>query len=213
MGNVHTIAIMQFRAGFRIQWTCTAPDKNREQYIPSAREMNCTALAALTESGVLLIYRVPNLGTNCYGQVTAIEYCYGYNASAVTGQVTFNWMILVLKDTGSSFEISSTYIIESRDSVGGASCTSSGGQVTCCDRTNINGFDLPQNFIFGVTESSHGNTAGATLLGFYDSLPQYQVDVILFNKAEVTLSMGSTIHSSPTIKRGIRMLWFVIGKC
>ena len=195
------------------QWSCTAPDENGEQYIPTDRDwMNGDALTALTASGVLHIYRVPNLGTSCYGHVTAIEYCYRYSATAVTGQVIFNWMVLILKDAGSNFVISSTYVIQSHGSVGGASCTNSGDQVTCCDRTNINGFDLPQNFIFGVTESSQRNTAGATLLGFHDSLPLYQVDVVLLNKAEVTLSVGSTIRNTPTTQRGIRMLWFVIGE-
>ena len=56
---------------------------------------------------------------------------------------------------------------------------------------SINRFDLSQNyFSFGVTTSSlsQGNTAGATLLGFSDSLSQYMADVVLINRAEVTLS-------------------------
>ena len=61
-----------------------------------------------------------------------------------------------------------------------------------------------------MTESSQGSTAGGTLLGFSDSLLQYQVDVVLINRAEVTLSVGSIIRNRPTTKRGIRMLWFVI---
>ena len=128
----------------------------------------------------------------------------------MTGQATFNWMILILKDTGSNFEISRINVIQSYGSVNDASCKVSGEQVMCCDRTSINRFDLSQNFSFGVTESSQGSTAGATLLGFSDSLPQYQVDVVLINRAEVTLSVGSNIRNRPTTKRGIRMLWFVI---
>ena len=224
---IHSYNVHSELHGFRIhslhvvvcqyQWSCTAPDENGEQYIPTDRDwMNGDALTALTASGVVHIYRVPNLGTSCYGHVTAIDYCYRYNAAAVTGQVIlFNWIVLILKDAGNNFVISSIYVIQSNGSVGGASCTvNNGRQVTCCDRTNINGFDLPQNFIFGVTESAQGNAAGAILLGFHDSLPKYQVDVVLLNKAEVTLSVGSiiAIHSSQTTKRGIRMLWFVIGE-
>ena len=65
-------------------------------------------------------------------------------------------------------------------------------------------------FAFGVTESAQGNAHGATLLGYSDSLFPYRV---LINRAEVSLSVGSTIIcSSPTVQRGIHMLWFVIGK-
>ena len=67
-------------------------------------------------------------------------------------------------------------------------CTNGGRQVTCCDVTDISGFVLPVNFIFGVTEVAQGNTHGATLLGFADALPQYRVDTILLNKAGLTLS-------------------------
>ena len=192
----------------RYQWACTAPNENGEQYIP--RERNHDEVAVLTESGVLLIYRIPNLSTNCYSQVTAIEYCYRYNANTVTGQATFNWMVLILKETDTYFEISRIYVIQSYGSVNDASCKVSGEQVMCCDKTSINRFDLSQNFSFGVTKSSQGSTAGATLLGFADALPWYQVDVVLINRAEVTLSVGSIIRNRQTTKRGIRMLWFVI---
>ena len=116
-------------------------------YIP--RERNHDEAAALTESEVLLIYRIPNLGTNCYSQVAAIEYCYRYNANTVTSQATFNWMVLILKDTdtGSNFEISRIYVIQSYGSVNDTSCKISGDQVMCCDRTSINRFNLSQNLI------------------------------------------------------------------
>ena len=108
--------------------------------------------------------------------------------------------------------INSTYVIESRRSAGSESCTSSGGQNTCCDVTDIENFDLPMNFIFGVTESAQGNTHRATLLGFFDTLSPYMVDTVLLTKAGLTLSVGSTVPSSSPVQRGLRMLWFVIGK-
>ena len=88
----------------------------------------------------------------------------------------------------------------------------SNGFQVCCDRTNIERFNLSMNFIFGVTESTQGNTHGATLLGFHDTLSQYRVNSVVLNRFELTLSVGSTIHSSPTVQRGLRMLWFVIGE-
>ena len=144
--------------------------------------------------------------------MTTIEYCYRYSTSAGSDQPTFNWTVLIVEDARNNFVIISTYIIQSHGSVSGASCTSSGDQVTCCDRTNIESFDLPVNFIFGVTESVQGNTHGATLVGYHGALPQYTVNAILINRAGLTLSVGSTIPSSPTVQRGLRMLWFVIGK-
>ena len=79
---------------------------------------------------------------------------------------------------------------------------------TCCDRTSIEGFDLSTpDFAFGVVESAQGNTHGATLLGFSDALPQYRVNALLFARAEVTQSIGSTIRNRSTVPRGIRMLW------
>ena len=39
--------------------------------------------------------------------MTAIEYCYGYNPTAGSGQPTFNWTVLILEDTGSNFVIDS----------------------------------------------------------------------------------------------------------
>ncbi len=110
--------------------------------------------------------------------------------------------------------ITDVYTIQSHGSVGSASCTSasSGDEITCCDVTDITSFALPMNFTFGVTESAHGNTEGATLLGLSDSLSQYRVSAVLLSKAGVTLSVGSTISSSPIMQRGICTLWFVIGK-
>ena len=91
-------------------------------------------------------------------------------------------------------------------------CTNGGRQVTCCDVTDISGFVLPVNFIFGVTEVAQGNTHGATLLGFSDTLPQYRVNRMLQNKVGLTLSIGSTVPRDQVAPSGLRMLWFVIGK-
>ena len=144
--------------------------------------------------------------------MTGIEYCYRYSTIAGAGQATFNWTILILEDAGSNFVINRTYDIQSSLPANGVNCTSSGSQVTCCDRTNIDRFDLSMNFIFGVTESAQGNSHGATLLGYHDSLSQYRVATVLLNKAGLTLSVGSTVFSAPVAQRGVRMLWFIIGK-
>ena len=192
------------------QWGCTEPDGNGERYIPSERDRNAPSVT--TGDNLLHIYRVPNLDASCYGPVTAIEYCYRYSNNAGSGHPMFNWTALILEDTGSNLRISSIYVLHSLGSRGSASCTNSGNQVTCCDVTNIDRFDLPMpNFIFGVTESAQGNSHNAALLGFADALAQYQVDTILLNKAGLTLSVGSAVSSAPTLKRGLRMLWFVIG--
>ena len=146
----------------------------------------------------------------------AIEYCYRYSHGQAIGgnsQVTFNYIVLILEDIpGSDFLINRTYTIQSRGSVDSPHCDRSGNEVTCCDVTNIDNdnFILPSNFIFGVIESAQGNTNGVTLLGFHES--EYGVDVELLNRAGLTLSVGSTIRNGLTVLRGIRMLWFVIGK-
>ena len=76
--------------------------------------------------------------------------------------------------------------------------------------TNIENFILPSNFIFGVIKSAQGNTNGVTLLGFHES--EYGVNIIQISGDGLTLSVGSTVPSGPTASRGIRMLWFVVGK-
>ena len=207
----HTSSLFQFNAVVcQYRWNCTAPDHNGQRYIPSERDRD--ALTAMTDGGSLHIFSVPTLNASCYGPVTAIEYCYRYSTSAGSGQPTFNWTVLILEDTGGDFMINSIYFIVSHLRVNSENCSNDGQLRTCCDRTNIEGFDLPtSNFAFGVTESAQGNTHGATLLGFFDML-QYQVDVLLLPRADVTLSIGSTISNRPTVLKGIRMLWFVTGK-
>ena len=167
-------------------------------------------LTSTTPNNELYIYHVPNLNASCYGTVTAIEYCYRYSQTvAGSGQVTFSYTVLILEGAGFNFLINRTYTIQSHGSVGSPHCNRSGDQVTCCDVTNIENFILPSNFAFGVT-SDQGNTNGVTLLGFHQL--EYGVDVGLLNTAGLTLSVGSTIWNGLTAPRGIRMLWFIIGK-
>ena len=164
-----------------------------------------------TPDNELYIYRVSTLDASCHGPVTAIEYCYRYMISTVVSvQVTFSWIVLVLEDTGNNFTINRTYNIQSRGSVDSPHCDRNGNKVICCDMRNIENFILPSNFIFGVIRSAQGNTNGVTLLGFHES--EYGVDVELLNSAGLILSIGSTIRNGLTHLRGIRMLWFIIGK-
>ena len=150
-----------------------------------------------------------NLNEACSGKVTAIEYCYHYDVIRAGEAVQFNWTVLILEDDGAgNFRITNSYTIESRTDSGAASS----GRRTCCDIEQINSFNLSVNFIFGVTGPCQGNTHNATLLGFADSLPQYQVDTVIQSRAGLSLSVGSRIRSAQVVQRGLRMLWFVIGK-
>ena len=187
------------------QWACTEPDEIGQRYIPSVMP----ELDVFTEpiaSGIILVYPVPNLSSNCYGTVTAIEYCYRYTG---TNQAMFDWTVLILEDTGNhDFVINHIYNIQGRGSMSSANCTSDRGQITCCNRTSVENFNLSVNFAFGVTASAHG----ATLLGVHNTVQQYSVNATVVNKNEVTLSMNRTIRRTSPEVRGIQMLWFVIGK-
>ena len=194
-------------------WSCTDADDGGCRYIPSiSRDEDLQHIPAV--GGELHIYNLSDeLSASCYGRVIAIEYCYQFDPGE--GPTFFNWTVLILKETDHSdgFNIRDIITIENCEP-DATSCRSD--QPLCCDMIDIESFDLyisdSQNFIFGVTESAQGNTAGAALLGFPDSLPRYQVDVLLFNRADVNLSIGSTIKNKSPVLRGIRMLWFVIGK-
>ena len=166
--------------------------------------------AGITNGNEVHIYRVGNLTGTCYGKVTAIEYCYQYNVNGDDNAV-FNWTVLILDDIGDRrFNITNIFVIASHPSA--SNCEGSGLQVRCCEVENITGFNLPVIFVFGVTESAQGNTDGATLLGFFES--QYWVDTVVLSRAAVTLSVSSVLMpNTPVItNRGLRMLWFVIGK-
>ncbi len=164
------------------------------------------------------LYRVQTLNAECYGEVTAVEFCYQYSTTG-QGEAVFNWTVLIFEETD-IFTVTKIYILESRpNSLGEGECDNvSGGKAECCDRKVIEGFELQNGFIFGVTESVQGNTAGATLLGFFDDAafmvqPEYVVFTIQISQAGQTLSVGSTLpRPGGGLQRGLRMLWFVIGK-
>ena len=180
--------------------------------MPSERDRD--VVTATTNADVINAYNVGSLNQDCSGEVTAIEYCYRYDVSG-TGAAVFRWTVLILENAGSSnFRITNSYTIESRpDSSSSVNCDdASNGRKDCCDVDQINGFNLPDNLVFGVTGSSQGNTHSATLLGYFDTLSQYQVNTVHVSRAGHSLSVGSTIPSTPVILRGLRMLWFVIGK-
>ena len=165
-------------------------------------------MTATTIANTVNIYRVGSLNQNCVGEVSAIEYCYQY--SVTPGQAVFNWTVLILENSpGNNFRITNLYVIDSRpDSLDSGSCSNE----KCCDVEQISGFNLSVDFVFGVTGPSQGNTHSASLLGFSDSLLRYRVDTTLLNSAGQSLSIGSTVSGVPVVGRGLRMLWFVIGK-
>ena len=194
------------------QWNCTEPNENGERYIPSQR--NHDLPSGVTSDNSLLIYHVTNLDANCYGPVTAIEYCYRYSTNAGNGKAILNWTVLILEDAGNNYVINGTRVIQSNLPTDSADCAKSGPQVTCCDVKDIEKFDLPMNFIFGITESAQGNTHGATLLGYHDSLSQHTVPARQLCNSGLTLSVSSTVPSTPwpVSLTGLRFLWFIVGK-
>ena len=147
--------------------------------------------------------------------MSAIEFCYQYTISG-EGVAIFNWIVLILENTqGGSFKITDLYAIVSRpDSLDSESCMNinNGLMRRCCDVEQISSFNLSVDFVFGVTGASQGNTHSATLLGYHESLSQYLVDTHQRISTGLSLSVGSTIPSVPIIQRGLRMLWFVVGK-
>ena len=203
--------ISSFTGVAQYRWDCTAQNDAGQWYIPSERDRNVDT--DVTVGSELNIYHVQNLNANCHGEVTAIEYCYRYSRNAGQGNAVFNWTVLILEESGGNFIITNVYAIQSHPRlVSNENCTDVGGIVTCCDVTDIRDFALPMNFAFGVTEADQGNTHGATLLGFHGSLSQYRVATTLLSKAGLSLSVGSTVPIAPMVQRGLRMLWFVIGK-
>ena len=171
-------------------------------------------MTTTTSADAVNIYSVENLNQNCVGEVSAIEYCYHYSVGQ--GQAVFNWTVLILENLpGNRFMITNLYVIDScPDSLDSGSCSNNinSGTRRCCDVEQISGFNLSENFVFGVTGPSQGNTHSASLLGFSDALPQYRVDTTLLSSADLSLSIGSNVSSVPVVQRGLRMLWFVVGK-
>ena len=201
------------------QWNCSEPNKHGERYIPGAREYPSDVEINVINGHEIRLHRVENLTVECTGEVTAIEYCYQYY-SIEPGEAIFNWTVLFLKEESDSFKITKVHSIESHpNSLPENDCqndTRVPGTIRCCDRENITSFDLDlqmNDFIFGVTESAQGNTHNAALLGFH-SLPEYNVDTMLVSKAGLmmNISVGYTLPKPSGARRGLHMLWFVIGK-
>ena len=197
-------------------WNCSKPDARGERFIPGVREYASNVLTSTTPRDVVNLYRVQTLNAECYGEVTAIEFCYQYNTTG-QGEAVFNWTVLIFEETN-IFTVRKIYILERHPgSSSEEECMNIGrGKTECCDREIIEGFDLQNNFIFGVTESAQGNTAGATLLGFFDDSmftvqPQYVVFTLQTGNAGLNLSVGSTLPRPRGVQRGLRMLWFVTG--
>ena len=169
----------------------------------------------MTTTNTIRIYRVENLNGNCLGEVTAIEYCYQYTVSG-QGVAVFNWTVLILENSqGGNFRITNLYAIDSRpDSLDSEGCMNinNGLMRRCCDVEQISGFNLSENFVFGVTGPSQGNTHSASLLGYHESLSQYLVDTQLQNIAGLSLFVGSTVHRMLPVQQGLRWLWFVVGE-
>ena len=158
----------------------------------------------------MYIFHTKDIDEDCHGIVTAIEYCYQYTCS-MAGAV-FNWTVLILDDVESTFNITKIYNIESVNRINGDSRHE---QCTQCDRKEINDLEFPRGgFTFGVAEAPHQNNSNTTLLGFPDSLSQYTVKTILLNRDRVTFTIGSSVPKDidGEVQRGLRMLWFVVGK-
>ena len=193
------------------QWACTEPDEAGLRYIPNVRDCDVSQ-TAVTAEDQLNVYLFPqNLSDACYGRIVEIEYCYQYSTTMI-GPAVFNWTVLILEQqtmSQSGFTITDRIVIESHSN--SANCTETG---MCCDITRVSrNLNLLRNFVFGVTGPSQENTHSATLLGFHDTaLPQYLVNTVLLYSAGLSLSVGSTLPTTPVAQRGLRMLWFVIGK-
>ena len=139
-------------------------------------------LTSTTDGNLVNTYRVQNYvnPVDCSGEVTAIEYCYQYTTVGWEEPV-FNWTVVVLEETN-VFTITKIIAIESRpNSLHEEDCEPVSGLpeiIKCCDRDNIISLNLQinNNFVFGVTESTQGNTHNATLLGFHEAKYGIRVD-------------------------------------
>ena len=160
------------------------------------------------------MYRVRTLNADCYGEVTAVQFCYQYNTDG-PGEAVFNWTVLILEET-SVFTITRIIgIVSHPDELDGNDCMDvGGGRVECCDKEYISSFNFQRNsiFAFGVTESAQGNTHRATLLGVHESLAEYTVDTLQFSRYGYSISVGTTLPRPGGAPRGLRLLWLVIGK-
>ena len=200
------------------------PNNNGERYIPGIEigfERNI--LTVTTVGDEVTINRVQNLNsqTECTGvrEVTAIEFCYRYNATG-QGEPVFNWTVLILEEDEDGFTISRIITIESHpnNTLNEGHCINVGeGKTGCCDREDFNSFSVVTNnndmFVFGVTESAQGNTRDATLLGAHDSQAEYRVDTLRISTGGQTIAVGSTLTKPLQGQQlGLRLLRFVMGK-
>ena len=165
------------------------------------------------------VYSVRDINETCYGEVTAIEFCYRYDILG-DGEAYFNWTVLILEDEENApkFRIVDLYSIESRPSdLGGGTCISTNSDGVerqhCCDVQMLTSpFTLGANFAFGVTESPQGNTHDAQLLGFFPaSMSPYNVVTVRLTNGQ-GLSVGSDVNRAPTVNEGLRLLWLIIGR-
>ena len=197
------------------------PDEKGQRYIPGiSRDFGNNVLTSTTAGDVVNLYHVQTLNADCYREVTALEYCYRYNTT-VPVEAVFNWTVLIFEETN-FFTVIKIYALESHpSSLSERECMNvSRGRAECCDQKVIEDFNIPMatNFVFGVTESAQGNTAGATLLAFLDDdeftvQPEYVVYTVQIHKEGLNLSVGSQLNRTNTgTQRGLRMLWFVTGK-
>ena len=166
---------------------------------------------ATSNQGSVYIFHVEDTGEDCHGVVTAMEYCYQYESTKQREFNVFNWTVLILDDIGDTFNITKIYGIES---VNNTNCDSENNRCTCCDRMTMTDFEFPRcGFTFGVAEAPHQDNSSAKLLGFHDSLEDYTVETIVLNRDTVnSFTVGSSVPKYKAIHRGLRMLWFVIGK-
>ena len=198
------------------------PNESGEWYIPGFTrldfESNVPVVATAGDS--IHWYRVQNLNAECFGEVTAIDFCYRYTTTG-DGEAVFNWTVLILDESAEAFTTTRIYTIESHPDTlyNETECVHNDDEAYCCDREYISNFDVEKNsFVFGVIESSQGNTHGATLMGFHDSLSpmpllsQYRVDTLQFSAIGRTIDIGSSLPKPAVGELGLRLLQFVVGK-
>ena len=193
------------------EWACTEPNDAGERYIPNITDREDQL--ASTGRDVIIIYSIEGLEGSCYGRVSRIKYCYSYNKSS-SGSSVFNLTVLILdRRDNSSFTIVNKIILVSYPNSGTTKCTNT----TCCDINKVSDLSLSygSSFDFGVLQSSQQNTH-TDLWGFQDSLEQYRVNVIQLNRNgdSRNLSVNSTLtfENTDMANRGLRMLWFILGK-
>lgn len=209
--GLYIISIFNFTGAIvkaNYEWKCTEP-VNGQRYIPSVRN---TAMDAAESVGDNL-YVIPVEGSElesgaCYGAVFTVEYCYFCPSTAAT----FKWALYLLEEVQGGvipeYLIKDSIPLESHFTGDTSACNNN----LYCDKTEVR-FQLRKGFVYGIT-ADEGNTPGVNLAAYHDALQQYWVDSFRIPKDEdLNLEVGSTFSTrNPSIKRGLRMLWFAIGK-